>query len=84
MQEWKNEDHIWIHDNRAQHIQCDEQQLEDDECHYVNLIDTVVQEEFNRNCFSDPLETFFTNSVDSYDIADDAHLIEICPLLDSS
>ena len=24
-----------------------QQQLEDDECHYVNLIDTVVQEEFN-------------------------------------
>ena len=50
----------------------------------MNLINTVVQEEFNQNCFSDPLETFFTNSVDSYDIADDAHLIEICPLLDSS
>uniref|UniRef100_A0A2N9IHI1 Reverse transcriptase RNase H-like domain-containing protein n=1 Tax=Fagus sylvatica TaxID=28930 RepID=A0A2N9IHI1_FAGSY len=26
-----------------------QQQLEDDECHYVNLIDTTVQEEFNRN-----------------------------------
>uniref|UniRef100_A0A2N9IMW2 RNA-directed DNA polymerase n=1 Tax=Fagus sylvatica TaxID=28930 RepID=A0A2N9IMW2_FAGSY len=38
------------------------QQLEDDECHYVNLIDTVVQEEFNRNCFSDPLETLLANS----------------------
>uniref|UniRef100_A0A2N9FMY2 Reverse transcriptase/retrotransposon-derived protein RNase H-like domain-containing protein n=1 Tax=Fagus sylvatica TaxID=28930 RepID=A0A2N9FMY2_FAGSY len=61
-----------------------QQQLEDDECHYVNLIDTVVQEEFNRNCFSDPLETLLTNSVDSYDIADDAHLTEICSLLDSS
>jgi hypothetical protein len=24
-----------------------QQQLGDDECHYVNLIDTVVQEEFN-------------------------------------
>ena len=24
-----------------------QQQLEDDECHYVNLIDTVVQEKFN-------------------------------------
>jgi hypothetical protein len=32
-----------------------QQQLEDDECHYVNLIDTMVQEEFNQNCFSDPL-----------------------------
>uniref|UniRef100_A0A2N9HU83 Integrase catalytic domain-containing protein n=1 Tax=Fagus sylvatica TaxID=28930 RepID=A0A2N9HU83_FAGSY len=61
-----------------------QQQLEDDECHYVNLIDTVVQEEFNRNCLSDPLETLLTNSVDSYDIAHDAHLTEICSLLDSS
>uniref|UniRef100_A0A2N9FSQ6 RNA-directed DNA polymerase n=1 Tax=Fagus sylvatica TaxID=28930 RepID=A0A2N9FSQ6_FAGSY len=60
------------------------QQLEDDECHYVNLIDTVVQEEFNRNCFSDPLETLLTNSVNSYDIEHDAKLTEICSLLDSS
>jgi hypothetical protein len=61
-----------------------QQQLEDDECHYVNLIDTVVQEEFNRKCFFEPLETLLTNSVDSYDIAHDAHLTEICSLLDSS
>jgi hypothetical protein len=60
------------------------QQLEDDECHYVNLIDTVVQEEFNRNCFSDPLETLLTNSVNSHDIEHDAKLTEICSLLDSS
>uniref|UniRef100_A0A2N9EYF5 Integrase catalytic domain-containing protein n=1 Tax=Fagus sylvatica TaxID=28930 RepID=A0A2N9EYF5_FAGSY len=60
------------------------QQLEDDECHYVNLIDTVVQEEFNRNCFLDPLETLLTNSVNSYDIEHDAKLTEICSLLDSS
>ena len=61
-----------------------QQQLEDDKCHYVNLIDTMVQEKFNRNCFSDPLETFLTKSVDSYDIAHDAYLNEICSLLDSS
>ena len=58
-------------------------QLEDDECHYVNLIDIVVQEEFNRICFSDPLETLLTNSVDSYGIEHDAKLTEICSLLDS-
>ena len=29
---------------------------EDDDCVYVNLIKAVVQEEFNKNCFSDPLE----------------------------
>ena len=50
----------------------------------MNLIDTVVQEEFNRNCVSNPLETLLTNLVDSYDIAHDAHLTEICSLLDSS
>jgi hypothetical protein len=61
-----------------------QQQLEDDECHYVNLIDTVVQEEFNQNCFSNPLETLLTNSVDSYYIEHDAQLTEICSLLDSS
>jgi hypothetical protein len=61
-----------------------QQQLEDDECHYVNLIDTTVQEEFNRNCFSDLLKTLFTNSVDFYDIAHDTHITEICSLLDSS
>uniref|UniRef100_A0A2N9F3L4 RNA-directed DNA polymerase n=1 Tax=Fagus sylvatica TaxID=28930 RepID=A0A2N9F3L4_FAGSY len=60
------------------------QQLEDDECHYVNLVDTVMQEEFNRNYFSYPLETLLTNSVNSYDIEHDAKLTEICSLLDSS
>ena len=38
---------------------------EDDNCAYVNLIETVVQEEFNKNCFSDPLEALFNNSVNS-------------------
>ena len=31
---------------------------EDDDCAYVNLIGVVVQEEFNKNCFSDSLELF--------------------------
>ena len=38
---------------------------EDDDCAYVNLIKAVVQEEFNKNCFSDPLEALFNNSVNS-------------------
>ena len=50
----------------------------------MNLIDTVVQEEFNQNCFSNLLETLLTNSVDSSDIAPKTHLTEICSLLDSS
>ncbi|XP_065635167.1 uncharacterized protein LOC136069942 [Quercus suber] len=40
---------------------------EDDDCAYVNLIEAVVQEEFNKNCFFDPLEALLNNSVDSYD-----------------
>ena len=38
----------------------------DDDCAYVNLIRAV--EEFNKNCFSDPLETLLNNYVDSYDL----------------
>ena len=41
---------------------------EDDDCAYVNLIEAVVQEGFNKNCFSDPLEALLNNFVDSYDI----------------
>ena len=57
---------------------------EDDDCAYVNLIKAVVQEEFNKNCFSDPLEALFNNSVNSYDLKNDIHLSEIFSLLDSS
>ena len=57
---------------------------EDDDCAYMNLIGAVVQEEFNKNCFSDPLETLFDNSVGSYDLECDIHVSENFSLLDSS
>ena len=57
---------------------------EDDNCAYVNLIETVVQEEFNKNCFPDPLEALLNNYVDSYDLKSDIHLSENFSLLDSS
>ena len=57
---------------------------EDDDCAYVNLIEVVVQEEFNKNCFSDPLETLLNNSVGSYDLEYDIHVSENFSLLDSS
>ncbi|XP_065629882.1 uncharacterized protein LOC136067643 [Quercus suber] len=57
---------------------------EDDDCAYVSLIEAVVQEEFNKNCFSNPLEALLNNSVDSYDLKSNIHLSEICSLLDSS
>ena len=46
------------------------------DCAYVNLIGTVVQEEFNKSCFSNPLETLLNNSVGSYDLEYDIHVFE--------
>ena len=43
----------------------------------MNLIEAVVQEEFNKNCFSDPLEALLNNYVDSYDLKSGIHLSEI-------
>ena len=57
---------------------------EDDDCAYVNLIEAVLQEEFNKNCFPDPLEALLNNYVDSYDLKSDIHLSENFSLLDSS
>ena len=57
---------------------------EDDDYAYVNLIRAVVQEEFNKNCFYDPLETFLNNYVGSYDLDCDIHVSENISLLDSS
>ena len=55
---------------------------EDDDCTYVNLIGAV--KEFNKNCFSNPLETLLNNSVDSYDLECDIHVSENFSSLDSS
>ena len=57
---------------------------EDDDYAYVNLIRAVVQEEFNKNCFYDPFETFLNNSVGSYDLECDIHVSKDFSLLDSS
>ena len=50
---------------------------EDDDYAYVNLIGAVVQEEFNKNCFSNPLQTLLNNYVGSYDLECDIHVSEI-------
>ena len=60
------------------------QSHEVDDCAYVNLIWVVVQEKFNKNCFSDPLETLLNNSIGSYDLECDIHVTENFSLLDSS
>ena len=57
---------------------------EDDDCVYVNLIRAVVQEEFNKNCSFDPLETLFNNFVGSYDLECAIHVSKNFSLLDSS
>ena len=57
---------------------------EDDDCVSVNLIKAVVQEEFNKNYFSDPLETLLNNSIGFYDLECDIHVSENFSLLDSS
>ena len=55
----------------------------DEDCVYVNLIKAVVQEEFDKNCFFYPFETFLINSINSNELGHDAK-ISNCPLLDSS
>ena len=50
----------------------------------MNLIGAMVQEEFNKNCFSNPLETLLNNSVGSYDLECDIHVFENFSSLDSS
>ena len=55
---------------------------EDDDCAYVNLIGAM--EEFNKNFFSNPLETLLNNYVDSYDLECDILVSKKISLLDSS
>ncbi len=40
--------------------------LVDEDCEYVNLIETAAQEEFDKNCFFffNPFETLLINSID--------------------
>ena len=54
---------------------------EDDDCAYVNLIGVV--EEFNNNCFSNPLKTLLNSYVGSYDLECDIHVSKNFSLLDS-
>lgn len=62
----------------------DKQSHEDDDCAYVDLIEVVIQEEFNKNFFSNPLETLLNNSVGSYNLECDIHVSKNFSLVDSS
>jgi hypothetical protein len=58
------------------------QQLVDEECEYVNFIEAAPQEEFNKNCFSDPFETLLVDSVVFNELKPTAKLFD-SSLLDS-
>ena len=40
------------------------QPRDEEDVHEVDLIETLVQEQFNKTCFSDPLEACLVNSCD--------------------
>jgi hypothetical protein len=58
------------------------QQLVDKECEYVNFIEAAPQEEFNKNSFSDPFETFLIDFIVSNELKPAAKLFDFS-LLDS-
>ena len=60
------------------------QQLVDEDCEYLNLIEAAPQGEFVKNCFSNPFETPLVNSIDSNELEPDAKISDFSSLLDSS
>jgi hypothetical protein len=54
----------------------------DKECEYVNFIEAAPQEEFNKNCFSDPFETLLVDSIVSNELKPATKLFDFS-LLDS-
>ena len=56
----------------------------DEKCEYVNFIEAAPQEEFDKNCFSNPFETLPINSVISIELKLDVKLSDFSFLLDSS
>ena len=40
------------------------QPMDEEDVHEVDLIETLFQEQFNKTCFSDPLEACLVNSCD--------------------
>ena len=60
------------------------QQLVDEECEYVNLIEAAPQEEFDDHCYLDPFETLLIHSIASNESKPDAKLSDFSSLPDSS
>ena len=50
------------------------QQLVDEECEYVNLIEVAPQEEFDNHCYLDPFETLPVHSIASNESKPDAKI----------
>ena len=63
-----------------------QQQLVDEECEYVNLIEAAPQEEFDKKKkkFPNPFETPFVNSIAFTELKSDAKISDFSSLLDSS
>jgi hypothetical protein len=55
----------------------------DEDCEYVNLIEAAPQEEFDKNCLSDPFETPFVNFIASNVLEHDVKISYFSSLLDS-
>ena len=51
--------------------------------HEVDLIETLVQEQFNKTCFSDPLEACLVNSCD-FNFDENSEIAYIHRLLEST
>uniref|UniRef100_A0A2N9G969 Aspartic peptidase DDI1-type domain-containing protein n=1 Tax=Fagus sylvatica TaxID=28930 RepID=A0A2N9G969_FAGSY len=60
------------------------QQLVDEECEYVNLIEATPQEDFNKNCFADSFKTPLVHSIASNELTLDVKISDFTSLLDSS
>jgi hypothetical protein len=60
------------------------QQLVDEECEYVNLIEAAPQKEFDNHCYPDLFATLPVNSIASDELKPDVKLSDFSSLLDSS
>ena len=61
-----------------------QQQLVDEECEYMNLIEAAPQEEYENDCFPDPFEIPFVNFITSDELKPDVKISDFSSLSDSS
>jgi hypothetical protein len=61
-----------------------QQQLVDEECEYMNLIEAAPQEEYDNNCFPDPFEIHLVNFITFDELKPDVKISDFFSLSDSS